>query len=100
MITVTEQAKDLFLDVVNPAGTILRLDPIVDEATGESQISISTGAPQDDDQVVERNGERVLHIAAPVSEALDGSKLDLVETPEGPAIGLQTPNVETLTDDS
>lgn len=100
MITVTEQAKDLFLDIDSPAGTILRLDPIVDEATGETQISISTGAPQADDQIVERDGERVLHIAAPVSEALDGGKLDLVETPEGPAIGLQTPDTETLTDDS
>ena len=100
MITVTEQAKDLFLDVASPAGTILRLDPIVDESTGETQISISTGAPQKDDQVVERDGESVLHIAAPVSEALDGSQLDLVETPEGPAIGLQTPDTKPLTDDS
>ena len=100
MITVTEQAKDLFLDVEHPEGTVLRLDPMVDEATGETQVGIAAGEPKDDDQVIERDGEKLLHIAAPVSEALNGSKLDLVETPEGPAIGLQTPDAETLTDDS
>ncbi len=88
------------MDVQNPEGTVLRLDPLIDEETGETQISIATGEPKADDQVVERDGESLLHIAAPVSEALNGSKLDLVETPEGPAIGLQTPDAEPLTDDS
>jgi len=42
----------------------------------------------------------LLHIAAPVSEALDGSTLDVVQTPEGPGIGLTTPNSASPTDDS
>lgn len=92
MITVTEEARELFLTVERPEGTILRLDPVVDETTGETQIGLSAGEPQGDDQVVEHEGESLLHIAAPVSEALDGSTLNLVDTPEGPAIGLATPD--------
>ena len=30
--------------------------------------------------------------AAPVSDALDGSTLDAVDTPEGPGIGITAPN--------
>jgi hypothetical protein len=41
-----------------------------------------------------------MHIAGPVSEALDGSTLDAVDTPEGPGIGIITPNSSPLTDDS
>ena len=100
MITVTEEAKELFLNVEHPDGTVLRLDPVVDQNTGETQIGISAGEPMGDDQVVEHNGESLLHIAAPVSEALDGSILDAVGTPEGPGIGITAPNSTPLTDDS
>ena len=100
MITVTEEAKELFLNVDHPDGTVLRLDPVVDQNTGETQIGMSAGEPMSDDQVVEHNGESLLHIAAPVSEALDGSTLDAVNTPEGLGIGITTPNSTPLTDDS
>lgn len=100
MITVTEGARGLFLDVEHPEGTVLRLDPVVDSDTGEQGIGISAGEPQAGDQVVEHEGESLLHIAAPVSEALDGSTLDLVETPEGPGLGLTQPGAAPLTDDS
>lgn len=92
MITVTEEAKELFRNVEHPDGTILRLDPVKDESTGETQIGLSAGEPQGDDQVVEHEGQDLLHIAGPVSEALDGSTLNLVDTPEGPAIGIATPD--------
>lgn len=100
MITVTEEAKELFRQVEHPEGTVLRLDPVVDEDSGETKIGIAAGEPQGGDQVVEHEGTSLLHIAAPVSEALDGSTLDVVETPEGPGIGLTTPNSSPLTDDS
>jgi iron-sulfur cluster assembly protein len=100
MITVTEEAKELFLKVEHPDGTVLRLDPVVDQNTGETQIGISAGEPMSDDQVVEHNGESLLHIAAPVSAALDGSTLDAVNTPQGPGIGITTPDSTPLTDDS
>lgn len=100
MITVTEEAKELFLQAEHPEGTVLRLDPVVDQNTGETQIGVAAGEPRGDDQVVEHEGESLLHIAAPVSEALDGSTLDVVQTPEGPGIGLTTPNPASPTDDS
>ena len=100
MITVTEEAKELFLNIDYPDGTVLRLDPVVDQNTGTTQIGISAGEPMSDDQVVEHDGEAVMHIAAPVSEALDGRTLDAVDTPEGPGIGIVTPESAPPTDDS
>lgn len=100
MITVTEGARDLFLSVDHPEGTVLRLDPMTDEDTGGVGIGIAAGEPRAEDQVVEHGGESLLHIAAPVSEALDGSILDLVDTPEGPSIGITPPGATPLTDDS
>jgi hypothetical protein len=100
MITLTEEAKELFLNVEHPGGTVLRLDPVVDQNTGETQIGLSAGEPMDDDQVVKHKGETLLHIAAPVSDALDGSTLDAVDTPEGPGIGITAPNSSPLTNDS
>ena len=85
MITVTEEARELFRTVEHPEGTVLRLDPVTDESTGQTQIGLAAGEPQGDDQVVEHEGVSLLHIAGPVSEALDGSTLNLVDTPEGPA---------------
>lgn len=91
MISVTEEAKSLFQSVEHPEGTVLRLDPVTDENSGQTQIGIAAGEPQGDDQVVEHEGESLLHIAGPVAEALDGSTLNVVETPEGPGIGISTP---------
>lgn len=92
MISITNEAKDLFQSVEHPEGTVLRLDPVVDEDTGQTQVGIAAGEPRRDDQVIEHQGERVLHVAAPVSEALDGSTLNVVDTPEGPGIGISAPD--------
>jgi iron-sulfur cluster assembly protein len=100
MITVTEEAKELFLSVDYPDDTVLRLDPMVDQNTGETHIDISAGEPRSDDQVVEHDGEAVLHIAGLLSQALDGSTLDAVDTPQGPGVGITTPDSAPLTDDS
>ncbi len=94
MITVTDEAKELFKQVEHPEGTVLRLDPVTDENTGETQVGISAGEPQADDQVVEGEGDSLLHIAQPVSDALDGSTLNVVETPDGPGIGITPPEEE------
>ncbi len=100
MITVTEEAKELFLSVGYPDDAVLRLDPMVDQNTGETQIGIAAGEPRSDDQVVEHDGEAVLHIAGLLSQALDGSTLDAVDTPQGPGIGITTPDSTPLNDDS
>jgi len=60
-------------------------------------IGISIDEPKGDDQVVEHDGEDLLRTGAPVSETLDGSVLNLAETPEGTGIGLIPPEDGPLT---
>lgn len=116
MLTVTEEAKALVGQQQTPAGTVLRLDPVLHEAApgeGEEEVVLDlvAGAPEDGDQVVEREGEEVLRIAGSVSARLDGATVDVVTQPgpgengsEAPVGGLgvippAAPGVP-LTDDS
>ena len=93
MITVTEEARELFQEIDNPDGTVLRLDPVTtEEVIDETQVRLGIGEPKNDDQVVQHEGEDLLRIARPVSEALNGSTIDLVETLEGPALGIKPPD--------
>jgi iron-sulfur cluster assembly protein len=102
MITVTEEAKVLLQNVKRPKGipeeTVLRLDPVVThQANGsdaEAQLDLSFGEARDDDQVVEYEERDLLRIACSVSEALDGSTLHLVQTPEGRGLGIEPPTSE------
>jgi iron-sulfur cluster assembly protein len=92
MITVTEEARELFQEIDNPNGTVLRLDPVTtEELTGETQVRLGVGEPKDDDQVVQHEGEDLLCIARPVSEIFNGSTIDLVETLEGRPRGSSHP---------
>ena len=103
LISVTERAKEVLRGYDRPEGTVLRLDPVNGHVPDEFQVRLASGEPRGDDQVVEHEGENVLRIAKPVSEELNGGTVDLVETLEGPAIGLQPPplpGAPPLTDDS
>lgn len=87
MIHVSDAAKDLFEQIAPPAGQVLCLEPVADQ-----QIGIVAGEPRGDDQVVERDGTGLLHIAATVSQALDGATIDRVDTPQGPSFGVTMPD--------
>ena len=92
MIIVTEEAKALLSTVEHPEGTVLRLDPVAqDQATEQITLSFAPGEPHGDDQIVEQEGEEVLRIAAPVSELLDGSTMDVVV--QESENGAQSPSV-------
>lgn len=87
MISVTDEAKELFDTVEIPEGSVLRLDLV-----SENEVGVVFGEPQDDDQVVEHEGgDEVLHIAGPVSDALDGSAIDRVDTEEGAGFSITPP---------
>ena len=93
MITVTEEAKEVLRGYECPEGTVLRLDSVVD---GHHQhdgfrVRMGAGPPQGDDQVVEHGGENLLCIARHVSEELNGGTVYVVETLEGPAVGVKPP---------
>lgn len=86
-IRVTDGAKELLESVhqgmqEHPQGQVLRL-----EATRDQRLGFVFGEPKADDQVVERQGEDLLHIPSPLSSELDGGVIDRVDTPEGPRFG-------------
>lgn len=87
MVTVSETAKELLQSLSHPAGTVVRLEPV----EGQERMGLVTGQPEQDDQVVERDGADVLHIAAPIADALDGATIDTVETPEGTRLSMTPP---------
>jgi len=95
LIIVTEEAKALLSTIEHPEGTVLRLDPVArDPATEQITLSFAPGEPHGDDQIVEQEGEEVLRIAAPVSEQLNGSTMDVVVQEESengakrPSVGI------------
>ena len=94
MIIVTQEAKALLGTIEHPQGTVLRLDPVAqDQATEQITLSFAPGEPHGDDQIVEQEGEEVLRIAAPVSELLNGSTIDVVvpeseNGAESPGVGI------------
>jgi iron-sulfur cluster assembly protein len=93
LIIVTEEAKALLGTIEHPEGTVLRLDPVAqDQATEQITLSFAPGEPHGDDQIVEQEGEEVLRIAAPVSELLNGSTMDVV-VPEESENGAKRPSV-------
>jgi iron-sulfur cluster assembly protein len=93
LIIVTEEAKALLGTIEHPQGTVLRLDPVAqDQATEQITLSVAPGEPHGDDQIVEREGEEVLRIAAPVSELLNGSTIDVVVQEESEN-GAKSPGV-------
>jgi hypothetical protein len=87
MIQVTEGAIGLLHSVNSdlPQRTetqVLRLEALEDKRLG-----LMLGDPRDDDQVVADGPSELLHIASPLSTALDGGTIDRVDTPDGPRFG-------------
>jgi iron-sulfur cluster assembly protein len=87
MLAVTAPAKELLRDIDVPGEDVLRLEP-----QDDGRLTFVAGPPQVDDQVVEEQGNEVLHIAGPVSRELDGHSLDRIETPEGPRLTIRRPD--------
>src|SRR5579884_4260512 len=67
MIQVTESAADLLATLDRPAGRVVRLEQI-----DEQRLGLVLGEAREGDQVVEREGQDLLHIPAEISAALDG----------------------------
>lgn len=93
MVNVSTAAKEILQGVEVAEGDVLRLEVL---NTGE--IGLVSGKAQLGDQVIEHEGQEVLHISEDVSQALDGSTIDLIETPDGIQLGLVF-NDEDLTGD-
>jgi Fe-S cluster assembly iron-binding protein IscA len=87
MIDVTPSAKELLRGIELRQDGVLRLD-----ALDSGELGFVAGDAEPDDQVVEEQGEGLLHIAAPVSDRYDGHELDRVDTPQGPELTITRPN--------
>jgi hypothetical protein len=92
LITVTDEAKEILGGYKCPQGTVLRLDSVNGHHRHDQFcVRVGAGLPHDDDQIVEHRGKDVLRIARHVSEELNGSTVDRLETLDGPAVGLKPP---------
>jgi hypothetical protein len=92
LITVTDEAKEILGGYECPEGTVLRLDSVNGHLRHDQFcVRVGAGLPQDDDQIVEQRGKDLLRIARHVSEELNDSTVDRVETLDGPAVGLKPP---------
>lgn len=91
MIRVTEDAKELFGTLERPEGKTMRLDLVAAD-----QVGLVFGEPEATDQVVSHQGEDLLHIAGPLSEALDGATIDKVDTPQGPSFSIVPPDLQAV----
>lgn len=89
----TEKARHLFREVDSPDGTVPRLDPATAEGlTDETQVRMVIGELKNDDQVLQHEGEGLLRLAGPVSEAPNVSITALVETILGPVVATKPPD--------
>ena len=89
MLAVTAEAKDLLKGIESRDEGVLRL-----EALEGGQLGFVSGPAQPGDQVVEEQGQSLLHIAAPVSDRYDGHELDRIEGPQGPQFTISRPGGE------
>ena len=86
MLAVTPQAKELLRGIDSQNEGVLRL-----EAMDTGQLGFVAGPAQPGDQVIEEQGQDLLHIAAPISDRYDGHELDRVEGPQGPQFTITRP---------
>lgn len=89
MLAVTDEAKDLLRGIEPHTEGVLRL-----EALDSGELGFVSGPAQSGDQVVQEQGESLLHIAAPISDRYDGHELDRVEGPQGPQFTITRPGGE------
>jgi Fe-S cluster assembly iron-binding protein IscA len=85
MLTVTEPARNVLQGLDHPMGTVLRLEPM----SGTDKIGLVAGEAAADDQVIEEAGTDLLHVPSALATVLDGSTIDVTETPTGPRLSLQ-----------
>lgn len=96
MVTVTDKAAAKLKEMKHslPAGNqTLRL--VMQEADGMLNIGLAPDNEKEGDQVVESEGEKVLLVDPVTSDILDGTKIDMVATPQGEQLAIG-PNEEQM----
>ncbi|MGQ9674648.1 MAG: hypothetical protein ACUVX1_03170 [Chloroflexota bacterium] len=89
MVKVTDQAKRALDDLRSDAMSKLpqegeaKEEPTLRLIIQGSQAGLALDYPQQGDQVVEHNGHPVLVVDPMVGQVLDGTTVDVTDTPEG-----------------
>jgi len=95
MLMITPAAKMRFrelADVEIPEGLALRLDTRTTSHNSHTPpITMCVGEPEQDDQLVEHEGETLLYVSGSVAEIYAGCVVDLEEGPEGLRFGVGPP---------
>lgn len=82
MVHVSDAAIDVLEAINTPTNSVLRLEP--DLAKGA--LTLSLGEAREGDEVVERQGNAVLHVSGAIRQALDGATIDAVHGARGPQL--------------
>ena len=87
MLAVTERAKEklksILLSKVDNPQAALRLT-----ATGQGQLGLMVDVETPGDEVVEHQGSKVLLIEKELATRLEGTTLDVEDTPDGPELAV------------
>lgn len=96
MIEVTQRARKelhgMLVEALAPRtnGALRELGfRLVATPSDRSSLALTLDAPGKDDEVVEHEGCSVLIVDAVASQLLEGLTLDVVETEDGPSLGLR-----------
>lgn len=84
MLTVTMPARNVLQGLDHPSGTVLRLAPV----SGSDRIGLVAGRAAPGDEVIEERGADLLHVPSALAALLDGSTMDVTDTPAGPRLSL------------
>jgi Fe-S cluster assembly iron-binding protein IscA len=84
MLNVTERAADMLqqklIEHGDDSAEVLRLQ------RQDAGIGLAIDREAEGDEVVEHDGRPLLAIDSDLARELDGAKIDLVDTPEGPRL--------------
>jgi Fe-S cluster assembly iron-binding protein IscA len=85
MIHVIERAREMLLEALKETFTEMSGGPDLTMRLGPtgSGLGLFPDTPQEDDEVIEHEGQAILYIDRDVSESLAGKTIDVVESIEG-----------------
>lgn len=90
MVTISLEAEEFLRGIECPEGRVLRLEATLN-ASGKHHASFKIGYPKDDDEVLKREGETLLHVSHPAHEIFDGFIVSRLEVRGGVGIALSPP---------
>lgn len=86
MLTVTEEAKDFLMGVIDQNS--LPEDKTIRLTAGPEGLGLAPDTPTDEDTTFEQDGRVVLAVADPIASQLADKSLSIDQTEQGPALAI------------